>query len=318
MALTKCRTLFAFGTLISILSTGCVNGPRTFHAKTGRSEYILCRSDKCAETAQVVQGKPNKIIDGVGWVLGIPRKVVLWDRRVDNHSVQPETVAEVASFVETNGLENVCVRVNQYAPIDEFKRLSENDRVSPGWRYTMGTLSVVGYTMLPGRLLGGDGYNPYTNSVYVYSDVPALGMEAAAFAVDVQGRKYPGTYAAANQLPLVGIWHETINTQDTLAYVKSHGTPEQQEEAQRILYPNYGASVGGSFDSVLGAGPIFEVGGAIVGHVTNAVESEFIQPNYEDTAWLESYEKNSETSMRLVNAGGKSGSPGIVRIAASR
>ena len=109
-------------------------------------------------------------------------------------------MAEVATYAKVNELDGLCVRVNQYAPVDEWKRLTKNDRISPGWRYTVGALSLVGYTLLPGRIIGVDNYNPYTNSVYVYSDVPALAMEAAAYAKDVKHRDLPGTYAAVNAL----------------------------------------------------------------------------------------------------------------------
>ena len=77
-------------------------------------------------------------------------------------------------------IDGLCARINQYDPIDEFSRLRTNKTVAPGWRYTLGTVSVIGYTLVPGRIIGLDQYNPYTNSVYVYSDVPALAVEATA------------------------------------------------------------------------------------------------------------------------------------------
>ncbi len=295
------RPLFFAGSLLATLAAGCASGPMSLHSNTINAEPALCSEEGCTSTVRVVTGQPNKVIDGAGWVLGIPRKIILWDRRVDNHNVSPDTVTEVATFAEVTQMSDVCVRVNQYAPIDEWKRLTQNDRVSPGWRYTMGTLSLVGYTLLPGRLFGGDEYNPYTNSVYVYSDVPALGMEAAAYAKDVQSRQYPGTYAAANSLPLVSIWHETINTDDTLAYLEANGTNQQWEDGLRILYPNYGASVGGAFDSAIGVSPILTIGGAIAGHATGRYRATQYDMSSSTTAWLESYDQGSEHSIRLVS-----------------
>lgn len=296
------HVLILAGSLLVTLSTGCASGPMAIHSCTREIERTNCSSDGCTSSVQIVTGQPNQLIDGAGWVLGIPRKIILWDRRVDNHKVGPDTVSAVATFVEATQMSDVCVRVNQYAPVDEWKRLTKNDRVSPGWRYTMGTLSLVGYTLLPGRLFGGDEYNPYTNSVYVYSDVPALGMEAAAYAKDVQSRQYPGTYAAANSLPIVSVWHETINTDDTLAYLEANGNSEQFEEGVRVLYPNYGASVGGSFDSAMGISPVLTVGGAIVGHATGwqqRTSRYSTQSAY--TTWLESYDVGNEPSIRLVS-----------------
>lgn len=288
--------------LLPLLAIGCVSGPMTIHASRSSSDRIDRVSDPAKARIEVVRGNPNKAVDGLGWVLGIPRKVILWDKRVDNHNVQPETMAEVATFAETSQIDGICIRVNQYAPIDEWKRLTQNDRISPGWRYTMGTLSLVGYTLLPGRIVGGDNYNPYTNSVYIHSDIPALAMEAAAYAKDVQSREFPGTYAAVNQLPLVSIWHETINTRETLEYLQTHGTYEDQEEGLAILYPNYGASVGGALGSVLGVPPVFEVGGAVVGHISGRHKAAQVNPGDMNTAWLETTRRGDHDTIRLKGA----------------
>lgn len=249
---------------------------------------------------QVVQGNPNAVVDGLGWVIGVPRKLMLWDSRVDNHAVQPETLAEVATYAEVNHLQDVCIRANQYAPMDEWRRLRENDHISPGWRYTMGSMSVIGYTLLPGRIFGGDQYNPYTNSVYVYSDIPALAIEAAAYAKDIQSRDLPGTYAAVNHLPVVSIWRETISTNDTLEYLASHGSTDEHKEGLAILYPNYGAAVGGSFGSLIGATPAFEFGGAVVGHISGQHKAAMVGADT-TTAWLEEFSRSSESSIRFRN-----------------
>jgi hypothetical protein len=288
---------------ILFAATGCVSGPMTIHASqihadnSDRSELTDIQKRRSTGLL-VVQGHPNTMVDGLGWVIGAPRKLMLWDSRVDNHAVQPETLAEVATYVEINQLQEVCIRANQYAPIDEWRRLRSNDHISPGWRYTMGSLSVIGYTLLPGRVFGGDKYNPYTNSVYVYSDVPALAIEAAAYAKDIQSREMPGTYAAVNHLPVVSIWRETISTNDTLAYLASHGTTDDHKEGLAILYPNYGAAVGGSFGSLIGATPAFELGGAVVGHISGQHKAAMMDAD-ETTAWLEDYSRGSESSIRF-------------------
>jgi hypothetical protein len=211
-------------------------------------------------------------------------------------------MAEVATYAKVNELDGLCVRVNQYAPIDEWKRLTKNDQISPGWRYTVGALSLVGYTLLPGRIIGVDNYNPYTNSVYVYSDVPALAMEAAAYAKDVKHRDLPGTYAAVNSLPVVSVWHETINTQDTLEYLQTHGTYDEQREGLAILYPNYGASVGGAVGSLFGFTGVFEIGGAVVGHVSGWHKASQVDPEAIDTVQLQNDTVEKNRSMNQDQA----------------
>ena len=92
------------------------------------------------------------------------------------------------------------MRVNQYDPGGEWKRLANNDTVAPGWRYTVGALHTLGYILFPGRVFGEDSYNPYTNTVNLYSDIPSLALEQAAYAKDIRHRSYPGTYAVAQEL----------------------------------------------------------------------------------------------------------------------
>ena len=98
-------------------------------------------------------------------------------------------------------------------------------------------------------------------------------MESAAYAKDVHDRTYPGTYAAVNQLPVVSLWHETVNTQDALAYLQATGNSQQQAEGIEILYPYYGLQMGGAVASVVGAGILFPVGGAIVGHISGQTQA---------------------------------------------
>jgi hypothetical protein len=264
--------LFGLCSLGPALTCGCASGPYQF----GRGWPDACTTNSpqgAPPQVEISEGTPNKFVDGVGWVIGIPGKILLWDRRVNNHCVTPATTEAVAQYVARNQLNDACVRINQYAPGDEWVRLTTNHEVSPGWRYTLGTLSLVGYTLLPGRLFGGDHYNPYTNSVYIYSDVPALALNAAAYAKDVHSRDYPGTYAAANQLPVVSMWHETVNTQDALGYLQATGTKEQQAEGINILYPHYGSEMGGAVASVVGAGLLFTAGGAIAGHISGRTQT---------------------------------------------
>ena len=83
---------------------------------------------------------------------------------------------EIVNYLEHNGLGSVLVRSNQYAPFDELKRMFANDQIRPIWKSTFGTYNLLKYTLLPGRLLGGDWYNPYSNSLHVYSDVPTLAI----------------------------------------------------------------------------------------------------------------------------------------------
>jgi hypothetical protein len=222
---------------------------------------------------QVERGQLRPVLDRVAWVIGIPSKIVLWDRRIDNHWISIETEEAITEYLAANDLTSVKVRLNQYAPGDEWRRLRANDAVGAGWRYTFGTVSWLGDTVLLGRLFGGDHYNPYTNTVNVYSDVPAIGLHEAGHAKDWARRKYKGTYAALYEIPGVPLWHEAVASRDALRYVSATGSPESQEEAYRLLYPAYGTYIGNAVGDILpGAGIIPYAGAVVAGHIVGRIQ----------------------------------------------
>lgn len=253
-------------------STGCQLANR---ARTGPDCDRVSQLDSRTE-----YGKKRPVLDGVGWVIGIPEKILLWNIRADNHRVTPETVANVEDYLHDRGLDDVKVRVNQYDPIGEWRRLRANRRMAPGWRYTVGTLVWLEYTLLPGRVFGGDDYNPFTNTVSIYSDIPSIGIAEAAYAKDVHSRRYPGTYAAFQTVPILDAWHETIATHEALDYINEIGEVEDRREAYNVLYPRYGKVVGGSLGQVVTftPGALFEVGGALIGHAAGRFQSSRIRP----------------------------------------
>ncbi len=219
-------------------------------------------------------GRRAPVIDGVGWAFGIPRKLLLWDRRADNHSVSHGTVNEIANYIDSRGLNDVKVRVNQYDPGGEWKRLVQNKRVGAGWRYTVGALSTLKYTFFPGRLFGRDNYNPYTDTLSVFSDAPTLALAEAAYAKDIHQREFPGTYATVQQLPLAAMWHETLATGEVLQYVSINGSVDDQEKVRQLMYARYGMELGGVLSEVLPDGSsLYPVVGAASGHVVAAGES---------------------------------------------
>lgn len=229
---------------------------------------------------EVERGEPRELLDGVGWVVGLPNKLLLLDTRADNHDVSPQTVAETTALLAARDVDGVMVRVNQYDPVGEWRRLAKNDRVGLPWRATVGVVYTLGYSVLPGRVFGGDWYNPFTDTVHVYSDVPALAMEQAAQAYDTHRRSHPGLYSATKLLPLVGLVHEARAKEVVLEHVDQHGTIEAQAEARRVLAPQMGREVGGQAAMFLPQGDaLFSLTGAAIGHVVGRVQAERIGPS---------------------------------------
>jgi hypothetical protein len=217
--------------------------------------------------SQFERGERRPIIDGFGWIWGIPSKLMLWNRKVENHRISPETETLMAEYMQANGLSDIKVRLNQYRPRDDWRRLTRNTSVAWPWRYSFGAVSVLGEAIIPGRLFGGDHYNPYTGTIHLYSDVPSIAFHEAAHAKDFSNRAHPGNYAAIYLLPGAPLWHERIATNDVLSYVTDRNDPQLRREAYNVLYPAYGTYVGSAGGYVLPrySNPIY-LGGIVTGH----------------------------------------------------
>ena len=266
------RRLIAFPVGLIVLSCGLLvvvqSGCRKLEPRGIPVGGYRIAPELLGETEPMIErGGERPVIDSVGWLFGIPGRLLLWDHRIDNHQISPETEMWLAEYAIENDLQHIKFRLNQYAPIEDFRRLRRNRTVGWGYRYTLGTLSVLGEAVLPGRLFGGDHYNPYTATVHLYSDVPAIGLHEAAHAKDFSRRRYPGTYALAYALPGLPLWHERIATEEVLDYVQRRADPQIEAEAYRILYPAYGTYVGGALGQALPtySTPLY-LGSVLAGH----------------------------------------------------
>ncbi len=251
-------------TVVLALGSGCNPlRPRTI----AHQGYRVAPELLALEEPLIQRGKERPVIDTIGWVIGIPSRFLLWDPRIDNHHISVATEAEIAEYMAANELDHVTVRLNQYAPLQDWHRLRSNKSVGWGYRYTLGTLSVLGEAIFPGRIFGGDHYNPFTATAHIYSDVPSIGLHEAAHAKDFSRRFYQGTYALVYLIPGAPLWHEREATADVFAYVDSKADPELREEAYRILYPAYGTYVGSSLGYVAPrySDPLY-IGSVLAGH----------------------------------------------------
>ena len=216
----------------------------------------------------IVHGRENIILDGAGWVMGIPQKILLWNHKVDSHSVSSETIDQLERYLASEGLDDVKVRVNQYDPIEEWKRLAQNKSLHAGWRYTFGAYAVTKYTLAPGRLFGADEYNPFTNTISIYSDRPSIALREGARAKQALDATYPGTWAASNYLPGSPLWIDYPAIREVIRYSKKTRQRKTEREAYLVLFPAYGARIGGSATLFLDTtvGQAAQGAFALVGH----------------------------------------------------
>ncbi len=220
---------------------------------------------------QVYQGAPHKVLDASDWywpnsLLG---KLLLWNKDLDSHEISAQTLRELQRYLACNDLAHVQVLANRYAPGNQWMRLFRNRSVGAGWRYTLGILSVSLYTILPGRFFGGDAYNPYTNTIYLYSDDVSVALHEGGHAKDFAGRKYKGLNAALYALPLASLYYEAKATNDALGYTLAEADAAQLKEEYRTLYPAYSTYIGGN---LLPSNPVGLLG-VIPGHIVGGIRA---------------------------------------------
>jgi len=277
-------------------TTGCVSTPYVFTEEPDTDLTLRLAEDE----AQMERGRPNAFLDGIGhYLISLPSKILLLSWRVNNHDISPGTEQALQLYLDRNDLRNVKVRLNEYAPGGEWSRLARNREMPAGWRWTLGLLSNVFYTILPGRffagLLGGDSYNPFTNTIHLYSDSVPIALHEAGHAKDFarkRNRQWKGGYAALRLLPLVPLWQEAVASNDAVSYLYEEREDRERKSAYRVLYPAYGTyvgNVGGTYTQYLPLGPgwvwlAIAYGPVAVGHVVGQTRALFVRVRPEEGA----------------------------------
>jgi hypothetical protein len=224
--------------LIPLVAAGCASLP--YEAGTcDQSDPMPLRESE----PQIERGRPHALLDGFGhYVLSLPGKLLLLSWSVDNHRISQETEQAMVEYLQGNSLCHVKVRLNQYSVPGEWSRLFRNRSVGAGWRYTFGILTTAFYTAFPGRLCSGllilpctgDSYNPFTNTISLYSDSEAITLHEGAHAKDFAGRRRrKGLYAALRILPLVPLYQEAKASRDAVSYQRDN----LDYDGERSSYP---------------------------------------------------------------------------------
>jgi len=259
-----------FLTVVALVLSACISTPY----KPSGDLYPNPNID-LKEEPQISRGEPNTIADGLGhYLFSLPEKLILWNWNMGRHSISPETEEAIKTYLAENELKEVKVRLNEYAPFEEWHRLVNNEGVGAGWRYTFGVVSWLFYTIFPGRIFGGDNFNPFTNTISLYSDLPIVAMHEGGHAKDFGEDEHKGSYAALRIIPFYNLRDEAVASSDALSYVHSHNDTDLEESGYKVLYPAYGTYVAGDFFSFIpGVRPLVGVIGAIPGHIVGRIRA---------------------------------------------
>lgn len=189
----------------------------------------------------IERGQPGKTLQRMAYILDSPARILHLPLKAGDREVSPHTTDSLRDYLRKNDLSDVYVCIHEYDPRGEWKRLRDNEMISPVWRYSMGTLNFVGYVLLPNPVFRTNRYNPYTNSLYVNSDSRVSALHAAAVAKDILSQDLPGTYAAITSLPGISLLRETNAVGDVVGYARAEQDWNLEKDAYRILYPEVGS-----------------------------------------------------------------------------
>lgn len=266
--------------LLFLLAGGCASLPYQYGAARETSDF----QEFGPTGEQFDRGRPVAFLDGIGhYVVSLPSKLILFNWEVDNHRISPETEKILSDYLAANHLSEVKVRLNQYAPGGEWRRLAANQEMPGFFKYTLGAISTSMYTIMPGRFFGGDNYNPYTNTISIYSDHPAVVLHEGAHAKDfaVKSRGFRGWYAFMRMLPLVPLWQEAEATGDAVGYTIEEKLTGEQKDSYKVLYPAYATYIAGEglrwMPMEAWVSYAAQLAVAVPGHITGRIKAALVE-----------------------------------------
>lgn len=236
------------------------------------------RSEKFDKAKKCIErGYPIEALDNLGNILSLPEKLLFLSTKIDRHYVSNEIEAKMIEFIMSHDLYHIKVRLNQFAPKDEFLRLFTKNDVNVFFRISLGLLAWFAYLINPGRLFGGDFYNPYTNSVNIFSNHVGIALHELDHALDFRTRKHPGIYQLIRLIPFVALYQEYKASRYAIQFLKEKSYDKEEISSYRILYPAYSTYVFGSIYEIFPS-PIliwFYLPVIIIGHVIGNMHAYF-------------------------------------------
>ncbi len=255
---------------------GCATPPEVYRPTD--PYYRLRQVEFPGETPRLERAEFHPLVDGLNhYLLSLPTKLLLLNWRVMDHELPERNVQLLQHYLDLNGLTAVKIRHNRYDPIDELRRLTQNSDVGWGYRYTLGLVSWLQYTIFPGRLFGGlpligvgDHFNPFSNTVHVYSSDLGILLHELGHAKDYVEHDSRGTsFVLMRLVPGIDLMQEARATGDAIRYLRCVSEPGAEIRAYRTLIPAYSTYIAGYFEG----GLVVTLPLVAVGHVSGRAQA---------------------------------------------
>jgi len=232
--------------LVAGFASGCAS--QKYHYGLRHDATLSTVPCDCEFENPVAIGGEHRFVDRIEKVVQTPRRFIEKQRQKSRQSVAPtepphQSAVEVSTeYLRANGLDDIYIDVRRYEPREQWQRLKENDRISPVWKYTAGSLSVLGYTLLPRRAFHIDSYSPFTNTLNINSDRVSNAIFAAAEAKEFRDQRLPGLYAVLQKAPIVPLIHAAKVSSDVLTYVHVENHWDLADEVYPRAYSKIASS----------------------------------------------------------------------------
>ena len=194
----------------------------------------------------LTRGRPMPFLDTLGNVLAIPNKLLFLNADFESHVIDEEVVDAIRGFVAHHDMDDVHVRLNEYDPFGELGRLMLNGRVNILLRMSIGLLAWIAYCLNIGRLFGGDHYNPFSDTVNLYSNNTSIALHELGHVLDFRRVGWPGLYALIRMVPGLALYQEYMASWYAVEYLRHIGDHDEELRAYRLLFPAYSTYVFGA------------------------------------------------------------------------
>jgi len=284
--------------LLGLLLSGCASAPEIYHPTEWL--YVADQIELPDASPQIERGRDLPIMDGLNhYLLSLPVKVLLLNWHLQDHKLPDRNRRILERYLELNQLRSVKVRHNEWAPIGEWRRMWRNEQVGAGYRATLGILTWLRYTLFPDRVFGGlpipfvgggDHFNPFTNTINVFSSDIGVLLHEAGHAKDYLQHRARGTsFVLLRLLPGIDLWQEAVASQDAIQFLYCIRENEAELRSYETLIPAYSTYVAGYFSGglvvtlpIVGTGHIVGRSQASVRRRSLAMEAEARPPTRRD------------------------------------
>ncbi len=233
---------------VACLFSGCISGNYRYGvARNGSADPL----DPPTNSLAISFGEPPPHLARIEKVVQFPREAI---RKLSGRpAMEPdqqlarrsEAVDLAEEYLLANGMGELYIDIRTYDPREQWQRLRRNDRVSPLFRYTGGSLSWLRYTLLPRTVFRRDHFDPFTNTLSLNSDDPARALIESARAKEFQRERAigPGAYATLQFVPLFPVIHESRAASDALSYSQHHLEGRMLDQLYPLAYARIGSAI---------------------------------------------------------------------------